>query len=196
MTVRAFHFVSAATALLLTTAVCSFSLPAQAQDASGFRLEALNGICSDVRAANVSRYEAKIAEAAGVRPDDTPAQRRARIAALFSQFMPHCDGFNVRQGNILKYAVSQNASSFIYAAIHTWGVDLNQVDASDGRTVLDYVNAGIARNVGSIRDRLIGYGDELVRGGAKTRAQAEAEGRTYPGIPSIAEIEAQARPQQ
>ncbi|WP_298095920.1 hypothetical protein [Brevundimonas sp.] len=186
------HALAASLALIM--AAGGSATPVWAQDVSGFRLEALNGICSDVRTENYQRYQNKIVEAAGVQSGDTEAERRARTAALFSQFMPHCEGFNVRRGNILKYAVNQNASAFIYAAINDWDADLDQVDAADGRTVLDYVINEIVKNRGTSQEAVFDlYRAVLVRGGARTRAQAEAEGRTYPGIPSIAELAAQVR---
>ncbi|WP_298095915.1 hypothetical protein [Brevundimonas sp.] len=174
--------------MVLMTAVSGFPTTGQAQDASGFRLEALNGICGDVRTGNSNRWEAKVYAAAGVSPSDPPEQIQVRVRALFDQHMPHCDGFDVRRGNLLKYAINQGTTAFIYTATWVWRIDLNQVDVSDGKTVLDYAYAGIQRWRGTPEESLYqNYFDELSRGGAKTRVQLEAEGRRFPGIPMPAQ---------
>ena len=47
--------------------------------------------------------------------------------------------FNPRNGSILKLAVARQADDFIGDAVVNWKVDLNQIDAIDGKTVLDYI---------------------------------------------------------
>ncbi|WP_298095912.1 hypothetical protein [Brevundimonas sp.] len=177
------HALMASLALIM--AAGGFGAPAWAQDASGFRPEALNGVCTDVRTGNSQRYEAKVLAAAGVSPEDSPEVMRSKVRALFDQHRPYCEGFDVRRGSLLKYAVNHGTSAFIYSAINVWNIDLNQVDVSDGQTVLDYLNAAIGRNAGNPGRRSLyeSYHAELVRGGAKTRAELEAEGRRFPGIP-------------
>jgi len=47
--------------------------------------------------------------------------------------------FNPRNSSILKLAVARQADDFIGDAVVNWKVDLNQIDAIDGKTVLDYI---------------------------------------------------------
>jgi hypothetical protein len=79
--------------------------------------------------------------------------------------------FDVQDGNILKYAVSKKFGEFLEEAIW-WGVDLNWMDKSDGRTVLDYVKYQIDRNKGqSIERKLQHYYKILREAGAKHKSE-------------------------
>lgn len=57
-----------------------------------------------------------------------------------------CDtlGFNVPQGNVLKFAISDGYETFIETIVENYGLDINFKD-NDGKTVLDYVNDEIKR---------------------------------------------------
>ena len=130
----------------------------------------LAGICSDVRTGNASRYESKIEQAACVSPSDSQRDRQRKIQDAWNQFDSylHCDGFNVRRGNILKYAINQGVSGFIYTAVNVWRVDLNRPDASDGKTVLQYVESELERSRGTPQESMYqSYYNELRRGGAR-----------------------------
>ena len=156
----------------------SLSSDVRAQDSTDPRLDlaALEGICSDVRLRNNERVSARVAMAARVRPGlDSDAEVRRKISGLFSAHMPLCDGFNLNRGSILKYAVATRTSDFLYSAVNLWDVDLNVVEAWDGRTVLDYVNDELGRNIGRPAEaELTSYRDMLIRAGARTTAQLEA----------------------
>ena len=137
----------------------------------------ISGLCSAVRGGQSDRYQQKIEDAAGVTPSDSPELRRQKTADLFAHRMPTCDGadFSVSHGNILKYAVSVRTFDFINLAAYTFDADLNAVDSSDGRTVLDFVDDEISRNVGRpAEDELRYYRDFLVGAGARTTAQLQA----------------------
>lgn len=64
-----------------------------------------------------------------------------------------CDSttFNVPNGNILKFAVSQNQLDFIEVLSENYNLDLNFIDPADKKNLLDYLNDEIAtrRNDGS-----------------------------------------------
>ena len=79
--------------------------------------------------------------------------------------------FDVASGNILKFAVSTRFQEFLEDAEY-WGVNLNRVDASDRRTVLDYVKDELDRTSSpSIRSTLQVYYNTLRRAGAKHRSE-------------------------
>ena len=69
--------------------------------------------------------------------------------------------FDVRDGNILKYAVSNRFDDFIDEVIE-WGVNLNRVDEHDNRTILDYIEFHVRRNKGnSLEERFQMYYDQF-----------------------------------
>lgn len=89
-------------------------------------------------------YESQLAVAAGVISTDTRETAHRKIGAYLDENMPYllCNqfNFNPRNGNILKLAVAKNSGSFIRAALQDWRIrQLNQVDATDGKTVLDFI---------------------------------------------------------
>ncbi len=123
-------------------------------------------------------YQTKIYKAAGVAdPKEAgDAASNARITTLWTELLQHvtCDNstFNVRNGSLLKYAVSAHFDSFIFEATRKWKIPLNNVDQSDGRTVLDYVadELKIAAN-SSLREKLEKYYRQLRAAGAKHRRE-------------------------
>lgn len=62
--------------------------------------------------------------------------------------------FNVPNGNILKFAVSRRFDDFIND-VADWGVNLNYVDRTDNRTVLDYIEDEIVRLDGTAAERTL-----------------------------------------
>jgi hypothetical protein len=79
--------------------------------------------------------------------------------------------FDVINGNILKFAVRKRFQEFLEDAVW-WGVHLNRVDASDQRTVLDYVKDELDRTSHpSTRSTLQAYYQILREGGAKHRSE-------------------------
>ena len=89
------------------------------------------------------RYQTMVYNAAGVLPEDrlevayqkTKAFMDANAAFLTCNTL----NFHPRNGNIYKLAVARQADGFINDALDNWRVDLNQIDATDGKTVLDYI---------------------------------------------------------
>lgn len=74
--------------------------------------------------------------------------------------------FDIPRGNIIKFAVNAKFDHFIDDMVN-WGIELNDIDEYDQRTVLDYIEHQIQRNQGSsIERRLRGYYDLLRKAGA------------------------------
>ena len=58
-----------------------------------------------------------------------------------------CDSvdFPIQNGNILKFAISQNMPEVVETLSDTYGLDINFIDPADGLNLLDYINWEIAR---------------------------------------------------
>ena len=79
--------------------------------------------------------------------------------------------FNVPKGNIIKLAVRKGFTDFIKDVVY-WGVDLNIVDKSDNRTVLDYLRDELKANKGNPTEpQLKSYYDLLRKAGAKHKSE-------------------------
>ena len=122
---------------------------------SGWSLESLAGLCSSVfertRAPANSgfRYDFDrlIFEAAGASPDPTAAQNKTKVRALWrgaqESFRCNSNNFPVPDGNVLKLAASERSMLPLWRALD-WGLELNYIDRSDGRTILDYILNALA----------------------------------------------------
>lgn len=115
-------------------------------------------------------YEQKVFAAAGVEPGTTPEERNRRIRAMFAHDLPsfHCTNtqFDVARGHIFKFAVASAFDDFLDDLIK-WGVDLNPVDESDGRTVLDYIEFHMEKSRGGALEAMLKrYYDRLRAAGA------------------------------
>ncbi len=79
--------------------------------------------------------------------------------------------FGVTNGSVLKYAAKSNTWSFIDEAISA-GFDLNFVDKSDNRTVLDYVKDELVKRKGtSLEKELQETYTKLQKAGAKHKSE-------------------------
>lgn len=89
------------------------------------------------------QYQDMLVEAAGVLPADSAEVSYEKIRVFMdanaSSLTCNMINFNPRNGNIYKLAVARQADGFIDDALDHWNVDLNHVDATDGKTVLDYI---------------------------------------------------------
>lgn len=121
-------------------------------------------------------YEKLICDAACVASSDTDEVRGDKIRRMWKanedKLVCNSPRFDVQQGNVLKYAASVRFEDFLFDAAMVWKVDLNRVDPSDGRTVLDYVQEELERNKGtSVESKLRSYYDMLRSSGAKHRRE-------------------------
>ena len=152
-------------------------------------LERLTNICSSIggfvkdpapRGDYSYMYQRKIYDAACVDlQKDSEALMKRKIQEMWRiderQPRPRmtCNNlqFDVASGNILKFAVRKRFQEFLEDAVW-WGVHLNRVDASDQRTVLDYVKDELDRTSHpSTRSTLQAYYQILREGGAKHRSE-------------------------
>ena len=99
-------------------------------------------------------YQTKIYRAACVNSRvDTPEIIQAKIQNFWNRFhhQLNCSSvdFTVRNGHILKLAVERNSRDFVNDAVRKWKVNLNHLDPSDKKTVLDYIEAEIVKSRGT-----------------------------------------------
>jgi hypothetical protein len=127
------------------------------------------------------QYQNIIYLAAGVSLSDSQDDINAKVRQTLNQNMPQllCNqvNFTPRNGNILKLAVARQAGPFIDDVIYRWKPNLNQIDVTDGRTVLDYIanrNSGLDPNSGFSKTLLLYY-ERFRAVGAKTRAELNQE---------------------
>lgn len=147
---------------------------------------ALRGICTSVydktRADEATGYryefERQMYEAACADNKEDPQVSRIKIQKLWreNQGLLRCNttNFDVAEGSVLKYAVSTRSYNIAYKAVTKWGLDLNIVDPSDNRTLLDYVEGQIKANSDPPNDSLPQLKDLrelLLKHGAKRRSE-------------------------
>lgn len=116
-------------------------------------------------------YQVRVKKAACVQQDDSTEQALKKIRDFWTaqSNLPTCNNvqFDVLDGNVLKFAASSKFDEFLDDMI-TWGADLNTVDPSDNRTVLDYVQYHIKKNEGNdLQKRFLRYFAKLRAAGAK-----------------------------
>lgn len=79
--------------------------------------------------------------------------------------------FDIRDGNLLKYAVADKFDAFLEDAIK-WKLDPNKIDFYDQMTLLDYIDYHLARNKGSaLESKYQRYHDMFRKAGAKYRKE-------------------------
>ena len=122
------------------------------------------------------RYQRHVMDAACV---DVQKDSEEVIAKKVSAMWKHYEGsfkcnnlsFEVRNGNIIKYASVLLFDGFLDDVIR-WKVDLNVVDETDGRTVLDFISYQIEKNKGlPIADTYQFYYKKLKKAGAKHKSE-------------------------
>ena len=145
----------------------------------------LRGICGDVfqqsKAPRESpfmyQYEIKLHQAACADPEkDSEEIVNKKLQNMWIKLDKElkCDTANweVANGNILKYAIAVKSFDLITSAAELWHVNLNSIDSTDSRTLLDYVESEMQRNKGDrMEDVLKGYYKILRKAGAKHRKE-------------------------
>lgn len=145
----------------------------------------LRGLCMNVGAFDeepepsgryIWTYQRKILEAACVDLEkDSEEVIAQKISRVWNEnedsLVCSSTRFDVPRGNILKFAVNMKFTAFIGDMIQ-WKVNLNKVDATDNKTVLDYIEDQIQRNKGySVEQTLNMYYRVLREAGAKHRRE-------------------------
>ena len=122
------------------------------------------------------KYQRYIHEAACVSPGDKEEIRIKKIQSMWTAFENQliCNNvqFDVPNGSVIKYAATSMFDQFIRDVI-SWKVNLNKVDQTDGKTVLDYVKGELdRRSVDSdSAETLRAYYQMLREAGAKHKSE-------------------------
>lgn len=121
----------------------------------------------------VYRYQRIIDEAACANyvEDERSAYQR-KVQELWraypDAFVCSFPSFDVHHGSILKLAVRSKFKDFIVQSANVWKLDLNDIDKSDSRTLLDYVSKEIQVNRGTVSEPDLRHYYEILRkAGAK-----------------------------
>lgn len=130
---------------------------------------------------NTYLYQTRLQEAACVVSNDSEAWVQAKMQRLWREQGSSltCNGasLDIQDGNLLKFAFIQEFDDFFRDVIK-WKIDLNEVDPTDGRTLLDYVQSQIDKNAGNeLGKRYQNYYYALQHAGAKRRHELMQPGR-------------------
>jgi len=122
-------------------------------------------------------YEQRLWEVAcAVMGVDDLETAKIKIQTWWNKYKTKCKcdslGFNIPNGNLLKFSVSQSLPDVIDTMVSTYGLDINFKDPVDGKNVLDYVNDELIRfKSGGISQESIkiyeDYRASLIKLGAK-----------------------------
>ena len=121
-------------------------------------------------------YQRKFLEAAcvdvGKDSDEVIARKISKVwSDNESTLICNNTKFDVSNGSMIKFAVNLKFDPFI-TDMTFWKVNLNKVDQTDGRTLLDYVKDHIDRNAGLATEPILrGYYAQLKKAGAKHKSE-------------------------
>lgn len=135
-------------------------------------------------------YQTRLMQAAELKPGDTPQVQIQKVQRFWNErghkLSCNSASFDVRNGSLLKYAISNKFDTFVYDVSRKWKLDLNRIDCSDNRTALDYLFAELERanssNNRAVASKLESYGRLMRAGGAMTREELAAKGLARPCI--------------
>ena len=121
-------------------------------------------------------YQRRFLEAACVDVNkDSEEGISKKVSGMWSKFEEdlYCNNgqFDVQNGSILKYAAVSKFDAFIDDIIK-WKINLNRVDPTDKRTILDYVKYQKEKNAGNALEPILQEYYELLRdAGAKHKSE-------------------------
>jgi len=80
---------------------------------------------------------------------DTFEEAKAKIQCMWNKYkeLLACDvpGFDISNGNVLKYAIAKSFPDPVLDTPKTYGLDINFKDPVDGLTVMDYIQKELKR---------------------------------------------------
>jgi len=135
----------------------------------------VSGRMKDSSGKNKYLYQTKVQEAACIQSSDSEEVKNQKIKEAWTKYEDDlkCNStqFDVMDGSLIKYSVSYRFDEFIDEVIK-WKINLNKVDATDGRTPLDYIKYHIEKNKGNaLEEKFQIYYDKLKAAGAKHKSE-------------------------
>lgn len=121
-------------------------------------------------------YDRLIEEAACVTEDDKKVEIAKKVNSAWNM---QIKSISCRGGlNILKIAVEEKFNVFIEDATKTWKVDLNHIDEVDGKTVLDFVQDALTKDINTDNEKTLRKYYEMIRfaGGVHTKIKSPISG--------------------
>jgi|GEM_PF-1990449 len=110
---------------------------------------------------------------------DNPEVTAEKISAMWKVYQQtgytacNASTFDIRDGNLLKYAVADKFDQFLEDAIR-WKLDLNKIDFYDQMTLLDYIDYHLSRNKGTaMESKYQKYHDMFRKAGAKYKRELQ-----------------------
>lgn len=139
------------------------------------------------------QFQNMLFRAAGVQAADSQDTVNRKMRDFFNAHMPEllcANGFFIpKSGNILKYAVRLGGGNpLIDDVLANWKPDLDQVDAADGFTVLDFIEQKMDTYKPDKYRRRAFEGDYagFRKAGAHHRYEIAASGKPLPPVESVA----------
>jgi hypothetical protein len=121
-------------------------------------------------------YQRKLLEASCVDlksdSEELISKKISNLWATQNQLLK-CSGamFDVEKGSLLKFAINSKFDEFLIDAVN-WKINLNSIDESDGRTVLDYIEYHIEKDRGKASEPVLRrYYEMLRKAGAKHKKE-------------------------
>lgn len=135
----------------------------------------VSGRMKDSSGKNKYLYQTRFQESACIQSSDSEEVKAQKIKEAWSKYEDDlkCNStqFDVMDGSLIKYSVSYRFDEFIDEVIK-WKINLNKVDATDGRTPLDYIKYHIEKNKGNaLEGKFQIYYDKLKAAGAKHKSE-------------------------
>jgi hypothetical protein len=130
---------------------------------------------------NDFKFEDIVYEAAGVKSADTEQQIARKVQVFWhinkkGHLRCTSNHFGVDNGNIIKFAAKKKFSEFIYSTCWDWGVDLDLIDETDGKTLADFIRDELKSSRGTVNEPFLREYFDIIRakGGGKFRSEIEA----------------------
>lgn len=132
---------------------------------------------------NDKKYRKRLYDAACTSITEQPKIRSEKVKTMWEKLEDRmvCNtiGFDVENGNLIKFAVSVLNDDFIDDVIY-WKINLNKIDRSDDATVLDYVKKRIEYVKGTaVEPKLQSYYAKLRNAGAKHKSELKSTSYVY-----------------
>ena len=137
-------------------------------------------ICGAVEEAEINEegeyrfeYLMDVRTAACVDEYDSEEIENAKIQNMFreldDQLVCSSNHLSIKPGGLLKLAVSAYFNDFITNAVTKWKMDVNNIDAADDKTVLDFIEDQIKQfgNDSALVSKLQGYKARILKAGGR-----------------------------